>query len=130
MATTDRCAVFYARVVDGKPKILNRDGFMRLIEQMNGREIDIMVRKHRKARSTNQNSFYWGVVLAIIAESTGNEPEDMHAAFRDLFLTDRSGPLPLVRSTTDLSTVEFNEYIEKIVRFAAEKLELVIPDPQ
>ncbi len=123
-------ACYYARVIGGKAKILNRAGFDALIQRLDGQEIDILIRKHRKARTLPQNSFLWGVVYQIISDETGHEPEEIHDAMKDLFLTDRSGPFPLVRSTTDLSTVEFNEYFTKIQRFAAEKLDLVIPDPE
>ena len=46
-----------------------------------------------------------------------------------MFLRDESREIPTLKSTTQLSTVEMNEYWEKIQQFAAEKLGLVIPDP-
>ena len=124
-------ASFYGRVIGGKVKLLNREGFDRYIQAMDGLEIDVLVRKHRKARSLNQNRFYWGVAIAMISEATGYEPEEAHDALKAMFLTDHvDSALPRIRSSADLSTVEFNEYIEKIQRFAAEKLDLIIPDPE
>ena len=45
-----------------------------------------------------------------------------------MFRTDRSGPIPVVRSTTGMTTVEMNEYIEQIHHFFA-TLDIVVPDP-
>ena len=52
---SDQSACYYARVIGGKAKILNREGFDRLIQRMDGLEIDILIRKHRKARTLPQN---------------------------------------------------------------------------
>jgi hypothetical protein len=38
--------------------------------------------------------------------------------------------IKLPPSTKNLSTVEFMEYLDKVCQFAAERLQLVIPEPQ
>jgi hypothetical protein len=48
---------------------------------------------------------------------------------RLLFLKDESRAIPTLKSTTALSTTEMNEYWAQIQQFAAEKLNIVIPDP-
>jgi len=117
-------------VVEGKLKILNRAGFDALIQRMDGLELDILVRKHRKDRTLTQQGYLW-VIYQFIADNTdGWTKEDVHDAMRQMFLTDRTGPMPRLLSTTELSTVEFNEYIERIAQFCAETLDLVIPEPQ
>lgn len=127
---TDRSVCFYARILNGKAKLVNRDGFDRLVQSLDGQEIDIIVRRHRKGRSLPQNAYLWGCVYKILADHLeGYTEEDVHEAMGQLFRTDRTGVVPRVKSTTEMSTVEFNEYLERIIQFAAEKLELVIPDP-
>ena len=61
----------------------------------------------------------------MISEETGNEPEETHELLKLRFLK----PIGK-RNTTELTTVEFNTYIEKIQRWAAQELGCVIPDPQ
>lgn len=97
---------------------------------LNGQDVDISIQKHRKKRSLNQNSFYWGVVLPIIAEAGGFlTVEEAHDAMRLHFLQKHDGPLPTVRSTTDLSTAEFEEYLSKIRILAAEMWGAYVPEP-
>ena len=46
-----------------------------------------------------------------------------------MFLTDKSLKIPLVRSTAILTTSEFTQYLDKVVRKLAE-LEIVIMTPE
>ena len=69
------------------------------------------------------------MVIDIISGATGFTPQEAHDAVRYKFLTDMTGELPRVKSTTELSTVEFMEYIAEIQRFGAEYLDVYIPDP-
>lgn len=127
----ERSGLFYGKVEHGRIVLQNRDGFASLIARLNGCEIDIELRKHRRNRTTLQNAYYWSVVVGMVSESTGYLPCEAHDALRQMFLTDNTDQLlPRVRSTTDLTTIEFSEYVAHCVQFAAEKLELVIPDPE
>lgn len=79
-----------------------------------------------KGRSSQANRLYW-LYMDFIADQLGyDSAEDIHSAFKDLFLTDRSGILPLVRSTTSLDTKEFADYISKIIRKCAE-MGIILP---
>lgn len=128
---SNRSNVYYGRIIDGHIKLLHRESFAALIQQLEGCEIDIQLRKHRKDRSSKQNAYYWSCVVAEIANFCGYEPTEAHDALKQMFLTDHSNAaLPRVRSTTTLDTKEFMEYIEKCVQFAAEKFGIVIPDPE
>jgi hypothetical protein len=95
-----------------------------------GKPLEIIVRRRRAQRSHAQNAFYWGVVIAITAEYCGYEPDEMHEAWKLDLLTvhDEGKPLPRVRSTTDLSTAEFEDYVERIRRKAAE-MGCDVPEP-
>ena len=52
----------------------------------------------------------------------------MHEALKWRFLQKHDGPLVTVRSTTDLDTAEFTEFIEQCRRLGAE-MGVVIPGP-
>lgn len=94
--------------------------------------------KLNKKRSNPQNRYYWGVVLPLIQQginNLGNEftIDDTHdylkAEFntKDVIIVDELKTIP--QSTANLTTEEFNTYIEKCVRFAAEMIGIIIPEP-
>ena len=87
----------------------------------------------RNPRSLNQNSYYWGIVLPIIADYTGNTPDELHNIFKRMFLPPkitmyRNKAIKMPSSTTDLSTGGFVEYIDRIIGEAGE-LGVSIPPP-
>ncbi len=86
-----------------------------------------------KSRSNNQNSYYWGVVIDLLAQETGNESSDIHEALKIKFLLKRidifGNKIASVGSTADLTSLEFDGYIEKIRVWAAEFLKIIIPLP-
>jgi hypothetical protein len=105
--------------------------FKALLARLEGKQIALRVTKHHHSRSLNQNAYYWGIVIPLLAESCGYEDEEMHDALKHRFLRDRAnekGGLVLVRSSAALNTAEFTEYIEQIRRLAAE-MGVAIPDP-
>lgn len=83
-------------------------------------------------RSDNQNRYYWAV-LDIISEHTGHTSEELHRLFKGLFLPKKEVKLGgetyfLAGSTTDLSTQEFMDYIDRIGAKIA-PMELALPNP-
>ncbi len=68
-----------------------------------------------------------------MAEYCGYEPEEMHEALKVRFLlkhgfSNETTTLPTIRSTTDLTTAEFSEYVDQCRRLAAE-MGIIVPDP-
>jgi len=53
----------------------------------------------------------------------------MHEILKYKFLQSNAMGMPYIKSTTRLSTGEFEEYLSKIKRWAAEFLNIVVPDP-
>ena len=117
---------FFGFVKDGNLTLIRQDDFKKYLWSLSGRVV-LTIKKERAQRSNPQNNLYWSYIT-IIADSLGYEKEELHDTFRAMFLTDRSKKLPMVRSTTSCSTVEFIEYIEKIKQKAAE-LGIVLLDP-
>ena len=83
----------------------------------------------RKTRSTSQNSYYWGVLVKHISEETGYSEDETHAKLAYKFLLIKDSKTPYVKSTTKLSTTEFEEYNEKIRQWASSFLSLSLPLP-
>ncbi len=92
-----------------------------------GKRVDVIVQKEKKARSLKANSYYW-LCLSHIGSEIGEDSEELHTTFKAMFLVDRSKQLPIVRSTASLSTEEFAEYLDKIERRVAE-IGIILPDP-
>jgi len=107
--------------------------FYPYLASLEGQKVEIIVRKRRSKRSDQQNRYYWGVVVQILAEHCGYSPEEMHEALKEKFLgtweRDEHG-LVKRKSTTTLSVDEFIRYTNEVIRWAAENLTVYIPDPQ
>lgn len=100
-------------------------------------------------RTLQQNKYLNGVAYKMIGEKTGYERAEIHEYFLGLFFGWREKKVPRkpsnpkgveavpIRTTTKnekgkrslLSTDEFWQYVEFLQRFAAEKMHMVIPDP-
>ena len=91
----------------------------------------IIVEKLFKQRSVQQNAYYWGVVIYELSGYTGFTSDEMHEALKWQFLRIHSerGDIDSVKSTTDLSTTEFEDYLEQIRIWAASEFGVVIPEP-
>jgi len=84
----------------------------------------------RTPRTNLQNRYYWVSVVGIPAEHFGYLPEEMHDAFKFLFLRMHDEGKPeTVRSTTTLTTKEFSDYVEKCAQWCAEQ-GILIPEPE
>ena len=122
--------VFLGEVKEGKLLFQDKDLLKTHIESLEGKEVDVVIRRHRKERSHRQNRYYWVAVVGIPAQHFGYLPEEMHDAFKMLFLRwEWEGKRSKVRSTTQLTTVEFSEYVEKCRQWCAEQ-DIFIPNPQ
>jgi hypothetical protein len=101
------------------------------LERYEGKAVEI--REHKKTRTLEQNSYLW-VVYKYIADFTGYTTEEVHSAMKYRFLPrtevvigETSASVP--KSTKSLKTKEFNEFIERVVSFAASELSINIPPP-
>lgn len=94
-------------------------------------QVDIKL--YRKNRSSAQNRLYW-MWLTIVGDDLGYTKKEMHKVFAKKFL-----PLDVTvamgetvndtKSTTDLNTKEFTEYLEEIDIFSSSELGIVLPHP-
>jgi hypothetical protein len=97
--------------------------------------------KLKNSRSLPQNAFYWAVVVPMVKKgfqdigynevtSDNITHEILKAKFLRTEIGQETGyPVEVIRSTAELTTVEFMEYIANIQQFAAEFLNVIIPDP-
>jgi len=92
---------------------------------------ELFVRRRKRIRSLQQNRYYFGVVVRILADEWGWRPKELHNALKMKFLlivSDDDKP-NRIGSTTDLDTIGFEEYLEKIRTWAREDYNIIIPLP-
>jgi hypothetical protein len=140
MAAVNSDVTAFGRIENGRLFIRNRREFDQQIGQIReGAEVEIEVTLRRATRSVLQNAYYWGVVVHLVSEYTGFAPDDMHEWFKAKFIPKRLAvcdgngeiqeELVLGGSTRKMNKLEFGEYMESIRQWAAETLDVVIPDP-
>ena len=92
-----------------------------------GYKINIQTIRH--TRSLNQNKYYWGIIIKMLGDEFGYTAEEMHDALRMQFLQTHTDKLPTIKSTTKLSTKEFETYTRTIRQWASEEYQICIPQP-
>ena len=111
--------------------------FQQYVRSLVGQSLQLVLRKRGSKRSLVQNAWIWGVAYPVIAESLGydhHEHEDLHYAlvakcFGEHF-DKRIGAMVPNKRSSKMTTTEFSEYMEWLVRFAATELGgIMVPLP-
>lgn len=107
---------------------LQKQALYAILKDLTGEQV-IKIKKRSKGRSMQENKYYWGVLLAYIADFTGDDPTYLHEHYKHMFI-------PLVKftndyrlTTTDMAHEEIWDYIDKIRIHAKDFFNLSIPDP-
>lgn len=124
---------------DGK---LIAGSFVAALNDLLRRRVPVVltVEEFKDKRSSQANRYYWGVVVELIhraLKESGIDAsrEGTHELLKFRFLKEdhpigKDGEfITTVKSTTELERDEFAAYIERCKQFAAEYLNLNIPDP-
>jgi hypothetical protein len=94
---------------------------------------DVTITLHRVKRTIPQNRLYrlW---IGLIGDETGNNPDDLHEAFKVMFLGTKGmtiggtqASIPL--STTTLDTAQFTHFLERLEAWVTSELGIVLPHP-
>ena len=122
-------------------QITNKQVIRKAFEALNDGRYLVSIESN-KNRSGQQNRYYFGCVLPLVKDglidvgyreiSTNEETHDLmkYMFLKKQIANEETGEvIESIGSTTKLSTIEFNEYIDKIAQFAAEMLGVVIPPP-
>jgi hypothetical protein len=123
----------------GRLEVRNRKRFAEQLRRMRDGEVIITVARHVATRSQQQNRWYWGVIVELLSEHTGYTPDELHEVLKAKFIPKKlalqdgngeiKGEFVIGGTTTGMDKIEFGEYCESIRRWAAEELDVVIPDP-
>lgn len=122
--------IFYGSIKEGKLTFNNPTELSMWLSFLEGKEVQVKIEKKKKERSLRQNSYYWSVVVKILGKHLGYFDDEMHSALKMQFLRiHRDGKPDTVKSTTKLSTKEFEDYTEQIRIWASEEFQVYIPEP-
>lgn len=107
----------------------------RLFEHLKTLTGTVYISLERETRSINLNKYYFGVVIKLICDYTGEDHETVHLFFKKRFLPiffrDRYRREEVIYGggTSYLTNKQFQEYIEKCCSFATEFFGIYIPKP-
>jgi hypothetical protein len=129
-----------SKVVNGKLE-KNRDLISDVINSLEGKDIIITIEKKRKKRSNPQNAYYFGFVIPMMKQGFYNSlgehvgTDEIHTFLKNRFLfkeivnENNAEIIKMPQSTTELTTIQFEEYLDKIREFGLEFLNITIPLP-
>lgn len=123
----------------GKLSFVNAKRYEQDKKAFIGRDVEILI-KDRGKRTSQTNRYYWGVLveeIRIELHRRGNQMdgEQVHEFlkfhFNKKYIHDEHGEVltEYGGSTADMNQEEMSEYMEKIIRWAAEKLQITIGAP-
>jgi hypothetical protein len=111
------------------------------IQTFEGKQIVIKIEKAKKKRSTQQNRFYYGVIIPIVQnclKEAGHimTNESTHDLIKlkflkeTLFVNEDTGEvIERIKSTTELSTSQFMDLLARINNFTFEYFGVSLPSP-
>lgn len=124
---TSRAELKSGKLILDKPSY-----FKGMLMQFSDCKVRVVVERLKKEKSRQQRGYYWGVVLPIIAEHVGHTPERLHDIFKQKYLLEkvlwRGGDIHIPKSTEELTSNEYAEYVSNIILEASE-LGIVVPEP-
>lgn len=126
-------------IQDGKLFVHDRRKFDAAIATLPNCPGTLTFEKSYATRSKAQNDYYYAVVVARCAAKLAHDEKFTHELLKAQFLPHEMAAkglngvlmngLVIGGSTTKLNKLEFIDYLETIVGWAAEKWDLYIPDP-
>lgn len=119
----------------------NRNLIKDAIETFEGKQVVIKIEKFKKKRSTQQNRFYYGIILPIVQNCLKEAGhimtiESTHDLIKlkflkeTLFVNETTGEvIERIKSTTELSTSQFMDLLAEINNFTFEYFGVSLPSP-
>lgn len=134
---------FLTKIENGKLTFLEENKVKSFISSMEGKNIVINIKKHKKNRSDAQNRWYWGVALKKITQDLYNiqgelfTKEEIHAYHKAVITSSKFSTLNVLGteimvfndiSTKSMNTIQFNDFKQSIQNHWAVR-GIDIPDP-
>lgn len=119
----------------------NRNLVLQAIQSFNGKEVVISFSKPKKSRSTQQNRYYWGVLIPLTQKGILNtwgevwSIDKTHSYLKDNFcyyekVNEKTGQvIKAPKSTTENTTIEMEIYHLEIRKHLLEWFDVDAPEP-
>lgn len=119
-------AYHFGRIEGWNLKLSDRPKFQCALNALEGQEIRLTIERkpaQRKNSTRSQREYYWPVICGMIGDFIGISKEEAHDLCKARFLSikkDFRGQIfTIVRSTESLSTIEREDYHQKIREWAS-----------
>lgn len=99
----------------------------------------VTVGKYRQGRSLKQNRYYWGLFIPAFIEGMAIQGVEIdkdtaHLKLKEMFagverVNVGGQTITVPKSTADMTTVEFNAYLDRVAVFLAEYFGVQVPEP-
>lgn len=132
---TFKLMIFLGKIVENNFIPFDEEFYRDYLSTLEGDKVTVEVKKYRNSRSLEQNRYYWQIVSKI-SDHTGYTKDETHALLGSKFLKDhvdiQEGEgmkrYTVVKSSSSLKSDEMAKYIEEVKMWAAQELQLFIPD--
>jgi hypothetical protein len=125
--------LFFGRIEFERLKLEDYDGFQKYLASLDGKEVAVSVKKREYVRTTQENRYYWGVIVKMVSHEMAVTSDEAHDLMRWMFLKvgrEVGGKrYEIAKSSADLSIGDFEDYCEKCRQWAANELQVSIPLP-
>jgi hypothetical protein len=129
--------VFPAAVdANGKIAIENPPRWRIALQKLAGKRIEVVIRQPKSKRSLDQNKWWWGIAIPLLADELGydkHEHDGLHYALVSkcfgVTQDTRTGVEVPNKRSSQLTVAEFAELMEWVTRFAAQEWGVVLPLP-
>lgn len=134
--------IAYATIIKDEMKLKNPDKFKQFLTALKYKtkdetKIKLILQRDIKQRTSkkeyensNQNGYYWAVIIPILSEHFGYLPDETHEALKLKFLQKcGSDNFPKLGSTGALNKIEWEDLMEKIRIWALTDFNVKIPEP-
>lgn len=124
----------FSRKVNDDGTITGSSDINRAVESFAGKDVEIIIQKPKKKRSTEQNSLFWSY-MSILGYDLGYTKDEMKKIVCAKFLTqetviEKTGEIICtVKGTSELTTKEFTDLLEGVLQWAVEDFGTILPLP-
>lgn len=121
----------FGKIINGKLTLNNERSFKDKLIEFEGKEVEIRIKVRTNNRSKEQNSLYWKWIN-ILSNETGFQVEEMHELVKYKFLqrnvVNNDGVEELIlKSTTTLTVSEFNKFMNDVLYWSNDTLNINLP---
>jgi hypothetical protein len=136
--------MFKGKYSNGKVSFYADEWVNAQLKALEGKDVYCAVKEHKPKRSIKQNNWYFGVAIpmiqAFLMDTQGEKysKDDVHQYHMNTVIKpemeqkaifDKVCIIYKIKRTSEMTTVEFNEFVDDIQMYWAE-MDLVIPDPE